>query len=279
MAMRTSLHRTVSAAIFVIGLSLVPAVGYAQGPCPMANFTPDEKFTSSFMAKKCKWTLKGGTPFFPLRPGWQTVLESEPDPFEGEPGEVAVVTVLKETRKVDGVRTRVVEELAFEKDGDTRIPIERSLNFYAICEQTGSVFYFGEDSMELDPNGDVIATTGSWLAGVNGAKAGIIMPGTILVGGGYYEEVAPSDSALDKARIKAIHRGCEVGGFDLRQCVETFNTSDCDLDAAEPKAYAAGIGNVKDQTLVLKSYGFSKKHRKGHRKGHRRGHRHGHNHH
>jgi hypothetical protein len=67
--------------------------------------------------------------------------------------EVAMITVLDETRMVDGVETRVVEELAFEKDGDELIPIERSLNFYAICKQTGSVFYFGEDSMELPEGG------------------------------------------------------------------------------------------------------------------------------
>jgi hypothetical protein len=264
MTRQTSLHRTTTAVIFALGLLLVPAASYAQEVCPIANFTPDPEFTSSFMVEKCKWTLKGGTPFFPLLPGWQTVLESDPDPFNGEPGEVAVITVLNETRKVDGVRTRVVEELAFEKDGEELIPIERSLNFYAICEQTGSVFYFGEDSMELDENGDVIATTGSWLAGIDGAKAGIIMPGTILVGGGYYEEVAPANSALDKARIKGIHASCEMGKFDLKQCVETFNTSDCDLNAAEPKFYAPGIGNVKDQGLELTRYGFKNKHRHGH---------------
>ncbi len=267
MAMRTSFHRPAVAAIFTLGLLLVPLASHAQEACPIANFTSDPEFTSSFMAKKCKWTLKSGTPYFPLNPGWQTVLESEPDSFNGEPGEVAVITVLNETRKVDGVRTRVIEELAFEKDGEELILIERSLNFYAICEQTGSVFYFGEDSMELDEDGNVIATTGSWLAGTNGAKAGIIFPGTILVGGGYYEEIAPADSALDKARVKRIHASCEVGEFDLKQCVETFNTSDCDLNAAEPKFYAPGIGNVKDQGLELTRYGFKNKHRRGHRHG------------
>ena len=75
---------------------------------------------------------KGPESLLPLRPGWQTVLESDE--------EVSVVTVLKEKRKVDWVKTRVVEELAFEKDGKDLIPIERSLNFYAICEQTGSAF-------------------------------------------------------------------------------------------------------------------------------------------
>lgn len=262
MTMRTSLHRTTAAEIFALGLLLVPVAGHAQEACPIANFTPDPEFTSSFMVEQCKWRLKGGTPFFPLRPGWQTVLESEPS--DGEPGEVAVITVLNETRRVDGVKTRVVEELAFEKAGDELIPIERSLNFYAICEQTGSVFYFGENSMEL-PDG---ATTGSWLAGTNGARPGIIMPGTILIRGGYYEEVAPADSALDKARIVPIpeEEECEAGefNFEKNQCVATFNTSDCDTAAEEEKLYAAGIGNIKDEDLELTKFGFVNGHRHGH---------------
>jgi len=249
MIMPTSLHRITGAAIFALGLLLMPLATQAKEICPIANFTPDPEFTSSFMAVPCKWTLKDLNPFFPLKPGWRTVLEGEE--------EVAIITVLNEIRKVDGVNTRVVEELAFEKDGEELIPIERSLNFYTVCEQTGSVFYWGEDSMELDPDGNVIATTGSWLAGTNGARPGIIMPGTRLVGGGYYEEIAPSDSALDKARIVKITDGCEVGEFNFEnQCVETFNTSDCDTKAAEDKAYVAGIGNVKDEDLEITTFGF-----------------------
>jgi len=261
MRMRKSLHQTAGAAIFALGLCFVPVTVQAQEICPIANFEPDPLFTNSFMEEQCKWTLKDLNPFYPLRPGWQRVLESDE--------EVAVITVLNETRKVDGVKTRVVEELAFEKDGNELIPIERSLNFYAICEQTGSVFYFGEDSMELDENGNVIATTGSWLAGTNGARPGIIMPGTILVGGGYYEEIAPSDSALDKARIKDITEECEAGKFNFdKQCVETFNTSDCDPAAAEEKVYTAGIGNVKDDDLEITKFRFVNGHR--HRHGHDR---------
>lgn len=253
MIMRKSLHRTAGTIIFAFGLLVGPVAAQAQETCPIANFEPDPLFTSSFMDEQCKFTLKDLNPFFPLRPGWQTVLESAE--------EVAVITVLKESRKVDGIKTRVVEELAFEKDGDDLVPIERSLNFYAICEQTGSVFYFGEDSSELDEEGNVIATTGSWLAGTNGARPGFIMPGTRLVGGGYYEEIAPSDSALDKARITKITEGCEIGEFNFdTQCVETLNTSDCDLTAAEEKVYAAGIGNVKDDDLEITSFGRKKGH-------------------
>jgi hypothetical protein len=267
MSIFKSLHKVARIAIFSLILLIIPVSVQAQEICPIANYVPDKEFTNSFMIDKCKFTLKDVNPFFPIRPGWQVVLESEPS--NGEPGEVSVVTVLDEIREVDGIKTRVIEELAFEKNGDELIPLERSLNFFAICKQTGSVFYFGEDSSELDENGNVIATTGSWLAGTNGARAGIIMPGTILVGGGYYEEIAPADSALDKARIKEIHENCEAGGIHFdEQCIETFNTSDCDLDAAEKKIYAKNIGNIVDEELEVKSFGFAKG--KGH-------HRHRHN--
>lgn len=269
MTIHKSLHRTVRTAIFGLSLLIIPVTIQAQEICPIANFVPDKEFTNSFMIDECKFTLKDVNPFFPLRPGWQVVLESEPS--NGEPGEVSVVTVLDEIREVDGIKTRVVEELAFEKNGDELIPLERSLNFYATCKQTGSVFYFGEESSELDENGNVIATTGSWLAGTNGARAGIIMPGTILVGGGYYEEIAPADSALDKARIKEIHENCDAGGIHFdNQCIETFNTSDCDPEAAEKKIYAKNIGNIVDEELEVISFGFIKG--KGHR--HRRHNRH-----
>jgi hypothetical protein len=82
------------------------------------------------------------------------------------------------------------------------------------------------------------------------------MPGTLLVKGGYYEEVAPSEEALDKARIVKITEECEVGEFNFdRQCVKTKNTSDCNTDE-ERKVYAAGIGNVQDEDLETTKFGF-----------------------
>ena len=248
MAKRRSRVRNSGAAALALGLLL--SAGAARAECPIAadEFTPDPEFTSSFMRESCTFKTKGENPFFPLRPGWRTVLESDE--------EVAVITVLHETRKVNGVRTRVVEELAYEVDGDELLLTERSLNYFAICKQTGSVFYFGEEGEDYDENGNVIGNAGAWLDGVNGAQAGIIMPGTFLLGGGYYEEVAPEDSALDKARIAAIHDGCEAGGFEFeQQCLETFNTQDCS-DSEETKIYAAGVGQIADEELEITSFGF-----------------------
>ena len=226
----------------------VPDRGRLECPLAVEEFEPDPEVTSRFFEGRCIWDSSGANPFWSLRPGYQLVLESDE--------EILFITVLHETRDVDGVRTRVVEELEYEKDGDERIPVERSLNFYAICRQTNSVFYFGEDVEFFDEDGNVISTEGAWLAGRNGARPGVVMPGTILVGGKYYEEIAPEDEALDKGEILAMQCGCEAGGrqFD-RACIAIAGSNDCDGDTDE-KLYVKGIGIVVDDELEIKRWGF-----------------------
>ena len=206
-------------------LTLLSASVAAADECPISSqrFKPDPEATSFFLPRRCTWATTGRNPFLILEPGYQIVLESDE--------ELVKITVLDETREVNGVETRVVEELEFEKDGNETRVVERSLNFYAICRQTNSVFYFGEDVEDFDEDGNVVSREGEWRAGENGARPGIVMPGTALVGGKYYEEIAPEDSALDKAEIVAIRPRCEAGDVEFRRhCLVTEGTSDCDPD-------------------------------------------------
>jgi hypothetical protein len=251
-----SLHGFAGTSLVASILLVLGGAASAQCPIPLDEFEPDSEFTSSFMRERCRFSTNGDNPFFPLRPGWRTVLESDE--------EKAVITVLNKTERVNGVRTRVVEELAYEMDeGEWRLT-ERSLNYFAICRQTGSVFYFGEDGEDYDEDGNVIGNAGAWRDGVNGAMAGIIMPGTALVGGGYYEEIAPEDSALDKARIVSLEDGCEIGEFEFDgQCLETENSQDCS-DDEEGKLYVEGIGQVVDEDMELTDFGFVRRGRRGH---------------
>src|SRR5687767_9549895 len=124
MSIGSSLRRT-RGTVALLLVPLLASVAGAQCPIPADEFTPDPAFTSSFMLETCKFKTKGDNPFFPLRPGWRVTLESD----EG----VAMITVLHETEVVDGVKTRVVEELEFERDGDELVPVERSRNFFALC--------------------------------------------------------------------------------------------------------------------------------------------------
>src|SRR5215211_3697935 len=143
------------------------------------------------LERKTVHSAPGRNPFFILEPNYPLVLGGE------DAGEAAqlTITVLNETREVNGTQTRVIEER--ESVGGELVEISR--NFFATCEETNNVFYFGEE-VDIYENGMIVDHEGAWLAGEGTNRAGIIMPGTILLGARYYQEIAPS-VALDRAEI------------------------------------------------------------------------------
>jgi hypothetical protein len=203
-------------------------------------------YTSSFRAEDCTFTSTGRNPFFILEPNYQLVLSG------GDAGDVAqvMITVLNETRDVNGTETRVVEER--ETLGGELAEISR--NFFAICEETNSVFYFGEEVDDYE-NSILIAHEGAWLAGEGANKAGVIMPGTILLGARYYQEIAP-DIALDRAEIIDMGEVIQTPSGDFTDTLITQETNSLEPDVAELKYYAAGIGLIQEEDLKLERYGF-----------------------
>jgi len=206
----------------------------------------ENEYTSSFRAEDCTFTSTGRNPFFILEPNYQLVLSG------GDAGDVAqvMITVLNETRDVNGTETRVVEER--ETLGGELAEISR--NFFAICEETNSVFYFGEEVDDYE-NGILIAHEGAWLAGEGANKAGVIMPGTILLGARYYHEIAP-DIALDRAEIIDMGEVIQTPSGDFTDTLITQETNPLEPDVAELKYYAAGIGLIQEEDLKLERYGF-----------------------
>lgn len=206
----------------------------------------ENEYTSSFRAEDCTFTSTGRNPFFILEPNYQLVLSG------GDAGDVAqvMITVLNETRDVNGTETRVVEER--ETLGGELAEISR--NFFAICEETNSVFYFGEEVDDYE-NDILIAHEGAWLAGEGANKAGVIMPGTILLGARYYQEIAP-DIALDRAEIIDMGEVIQTLSGDFTDTLITQETNPLEPDVAELKYYAAGIGLIQEEDLKLERYGF-----------------------
>jgi hypothetical protein len=206
----------------------------------------ENEYTSSFRAEDCTFTPTGRNPFFILEPNYQLVLSG------GDAGDVTqvMITVLNETRDVNGTETRVVEER--ETLGSELAEISR--NFFAICEETNSVFYFGEEVDDYE-NGILIAHEGAWLAGEGANKAGVIMPGTILLGARYYQEIAP-DIALDRAEIIDMGEVIQTPSGDFTDTLITQETNPLEPDVAELKYYAAGIGLIQEEDLKLERYGF-----------------------
>jgi hypothetical protein len=208
-------------------------------------------YRQEFSMTECALSPTGRSDYFILEPGYQTVLEDSEMRLQ--------ITVLDETKVVNGTTVRVVEEREWSK-GQL---FEVARNFFAICEPTKDVFYFGED-VEFYENGKITGTSGTWRAGKDGAKAGLIMPGKPKVGMKYYQEVAPG-VAMDRAEIVSLDETCKTPAGTFSKCMKTREVSSLDFWSSlkfwdvEYKYYAPGIGLVRDQDLVLVKQSFVKK--------------------
>lgn len=211
-----------------------------------------EDFTSSFRLQDCRFLARGTNPHFILEPERQLSYENEED------GETLFITVLEQTRRITlpiggrmrTIRTAVVQEREFDENGELK---EISRNFFAICEKTGDVFYFGEE-VDIYEDGEIVSNDGAWLAGRDGATPGIIMPGTFLLGSRYAQEVAPG-VAQDQAEHVAEGLEVETEAGDFEGCVEVTETSPLDAGAESTKVYCPGVGLVADNDLVLVEIG------------------------
>jgi len=214
-------------------------------------------YTYNFMTERCGGFSSTGTnPYFVLEPGFQLTYEGK----ERKHNLQLTITVLNETKPFIGldlggvaltdVETRVVEEREY-RDGALA---EVSRNYFAICNQTNSVFYFGEDVDIYDEEGHVFDHSGSWLAGVGVAKPGIVMPGVILVGAKYFQEVAPG-IALDRAEILSMTEAVDTPAGAFLNCLKTKESSALERGVYY-KFYAPDIGLLTDGVLKLTKYGM-----------------------
>ncbi len=199
----------------------------------------DKKWTDAFHQEDCTFSSTGRNRFFILVPGYQLVLEG--------PGQKLTITVTKQTKRIGGVETRVVEE---REDEDGKLK-EVSRNFFAICREHGDVFYFGEEVDDYE-DGKIVGHGGAWRADEKDSKAGILMPGTVLLGARHYQEISPK--AMDRAEIVADDVTMKTPAGTFSDCIKVEETSG--LDAAEKgyKTYAPGVGLIQDEDLLLTGY-------------------------
>ena len=234
--------------------SVVTAAALIAGACgaPESDFGTDPSWEQEFGISECELAPTGRNQYFILEPGFQLVLEGG--------NEKVAITVLDDTKTVSGVldetnnatkvTTRVVEEREW-KDGEI---VEVSRNFFAICPTTNDVFYFGEEVDDYK-DGEVTSHGGAWLAGENGAKAGLIMPGNPTVGMKYYQEIA-LDVALDRAEIVSLDETLETPAGSFSNCLKTQEGTALSPNEKEFKTYAPGIGLSQEESLLLVEYGF-----------------------
>lgn len=177
--------------------------------------------------------------WFPLPPGRTLVYRGTAD---GEPVR-DVVVVSDETEVVAGVRCRVVLDRAYV-DGALA---ETTRDYYA-QHRNGDVWYFGEDTAELEPDGTMIGTAGTWRAGLAGAEPGIVMTALPRIGETHQQELLRG-IAEDRYRVNALGLRVATPYRTFVGVLRTLEWSPLEPGVLSHKLYARGIGLVKEQSV------------------------------
>jgi hypothetical protein len=178
-------------------------------------------------------------PYLPLAPGNRWVYRSG-----GLDQERTTVTVTGDTREVQGVTTTVVHDVVRDSDGEV---VEDTFDWFA-QDTAGNVWYFGEDTTEYDDHGRP-DHSGSWEAGVDGARAGLVMPAQPRVGDGYQQESLPG-VAEDRGEVLSLDESVNVPFGSYIDVLQTEDTTPLEPGLVERKYYAPGVGLVREETVL-----------------------------
>jgi hypothetical protein len=146
-----------------------------------------------------------------------------------------------------------------DEDGEV---IEDTFDWYA-QDKDGNVWYFGEIALNFE-DGQLVDIEGSWTAGVDGAKAGIIMKARPAVGDVYRQEFFLGD-AEDMGEVLSVKASASVpapGASCDGDCLLTRDWTPLEPDAEEEKSYAPGIGPILEvnpetkERVELVEFGF-----------------------
>jgi hypothetical protein len=223
------MYRIATAAAIGLGAALAltaPASSAPSPSCPRPSDLP-----ASFAARV-------DNPYLPLTPGATFTYKGKLD------GQSAtdVFAVTNRTKLILGVATTVVHDQVFTKGKLT----EDTEDWYA-QDADGNVWYFGEDTKELD-NGQVVSTEGSWEAGVDRARAGIFMPAQPMVGQVFKQEDA-RNVAEDCTRIGDLNASVKTPFVSSSDALKTEEFSLLEPDVLDNKFYVRNVGLVREQTV------------------------------
>jgi hypothetical protein len=223
------LNRRIITALLIFGLF---GVGVATLSC-----AAEAKFQDTFNVEKTTMADKGSNTYMVLKPGYKLILTDGKDSL--------TITVLDETKTVDGVRTRIVEER--ETKGGKLDEVSR--NYFAIDKASGDIYYFGEDVDMYDADGKVTGHEGGWPSGLNDAKFGLMMPAKPRPGSRYYQEMAPK-VAMDRGEVVSTSETVKVPIGTFKNCLKTTESSSLE-SGVEDKLFAPGVGLLKDGSFKL----------------------------
>ena len=179
-------------------------------------------------------------PYFPLPVGRTLVYTGIKD---GQT-QTDTVTVTDQKKVILGIPATIVTDVA---TNDAGALLEKTFDYYA-QDDHGTVWYLGEDTTAFLANGKT-DTSGSFLAGVNGAQPGIIMEANPQIPDAYRQECA-SGQAEDTAWVVGTSGSVSVPYGKVRNVLTTLEATRLEPGAYDEKVYGPGIGIVSEKSLT-----------------------------
>jgi hypothetical protein len=173
--------------------------------------------------------------YWPMKPGSRWVYRETDE--DGERLRV-VVTVSSVTEQIaNGVSARVVRDTVTQ-DGEL---VEDTFDWYA-QHADGTIWYLGEQTAEYE-DGRLTTRAGSFEAGIDGAMAGVIMPGEPAVGMRYRQEYYRGEAEDNGAVLSTSETAQAPAGY-YTDALLTKDTNALEPKVLEYKLYAPGVGPV-----------------------------------
>lgn len=192
--------------------------------------------TAPKMPRPSSFSARVDNPWFPLLRGTSWVYTGVKDGKRTRD----VVTVTDRTKTIEGVPCVAVRDRLYMRG---RLE-ERTTDWYS-QDSHGNVWYFGENTAELDRHGHVTSTEGTWKAGVDGATAGIYIPGRPRLGQTGRQEFLKGH-AEDHFEVIGV-----FGTVAPRGKANTLLTKEwtpLEPGVVDHKMYVRGIGTVLEQS-------------------------------
>jgi hypothetical protein len=225
--------KTVLPLVATLGVTLLMMMLLTSMPLPV------QASAITFNKSNFHDPLKIDNKYFPLKTG--TIMIYNGTDEDGK-STSDIFTVTNDTKEIQGITTRVVNDSAFV-EGDL---VERTTDWYA-QDDSGNVWYMGEFTTDLTNKKN--PHEGSWEAGVKGARAGIIMLAEPKVGDTYEQEFAKGE-AEDKGTVLSLNENVSVPYGTFSNVLKTKDFSKLEPDIVENKYYAQNLGEIKE--LIVK---------------------------
>jgi hypothetical protein len=237
--MKHSSRQMVAAAVAITVIGCGTVLSACGGGDEAKAETVTEK---DFDAGNFSNSTKIDNKWLPLAQGTEFIMEGRSNRGQGRVPHRVVTTVTDLTKEIDGVPTVVL----WDRDINAGRLLEGELAFHA-QDDDGNVWNFGEYPEQYDDHGKLEGAPDTWISGLAGARAGILMRGDPRPGTpSYHQGLAPKIGFQDLARVyKQGLRNCvPLGCYENVLVTDETNPSE-PADGHQLKYNAKGVGTIR----------------------------------